>query len=621
MRHVRRTRRPLRHVGPRRLTYVTDPTSGRRFPVPAGGADDDEGRLQELYDRLDSESEPLTDEELAELEQLAVAAFDEADDDEDPDLDAMEELTGVITAAREASAQREQEAAERQEQAARLRETIHAVEDDEDTETAEDDDAAEASEDADTAVSDEDTEGEDAPASQAAEAHTDDQAADEEEAETTAVAASSSTPARRPSLAAASRRRRSSSQPRRRRNLSVVTAGDVPGRSAGSQLHTLREVGEAFAAKAHAVRSGRGSGKFGVASFNVDYPEDRRLGSNAIDNEERIDAVVASAQAQDIDAIVAAGGLCAPVDVAYDLEGISVENRPLRDALPRFGADRGGIRFITPPALADMDDAVGVWTEATDESPGDSTKDVMTVTCGTEQEVLVDAITKRLKVGNFSRRTFPEQFARFWQLAGAAHSRLAEETLWNAMVADSTAVTFDRQLGAARDILTVVDTAVAAYTSRHRMAENAVLRLTLPSWVKNMMRTDIAKQLPGDASMARTDAELTEWFRVRNVAVTWSPDAGQEFGAQSAGELSTFPGTVEMLLHHEGAFTFLDGGTLDFGMDIRDSTLNETNDVEAFMETFEAVAFRGVESLHITATVEPNGASAATVDTFDESPA
>ncbi len=600
-----------------RLAFVTDPVTGRSYPIPAGGADDDgagEGRLEELAGRIDSEHEPLTDEELAELETLAVEAFDEADADDDPDLDAMEELHAVIARTRAAQAEREAEAEERRERAAQLREGIHVVEDPEgegEGEEGEGDDATAEADDADPEAATDpapEAEGDPAPEAEATEAP-----------EAVAAAAAPS----RPSLTAASARRRRNAQPnpRRGRGLSVVTAGDVPGRSAGSPLSTLREVGEAFAAKADAVRKGRSLGRFGVATFAVDYPEARQLTSNPQVNEERVEAVVASAQAEPIDSLVAAGGLCAPVDVAYDLEGISVENRPIRDSLVRFGADRGGIRFIEPPSLSDLDDSVSVWTEANDQDPGANdnehgpdTKPIMTVTCGDEVEVLIDAITRRLGVGNFSRRTFPEQFSRFWQLSGAAHSRLAENTLWDRMVAASTAVTFDQQLGAARDVLTVIDTAVAAYRSRHRMADNAVLRLTAPSWVRNLMRVDVSKQLPGDATLGRTDAEIAAWFTVRGVAVTWSPDAGQVLGAQAEGALNAFPSDVELLLHHEGAFVFLDGGTLDFGMEIRDSTLNATNDVEAFMETFENVAFRGIESLHITATVEPSGATAGTVD-------
>jgi len=36
--------------------------------------------------------------------------------------------------------------------------------------------------------------------------------------------------------------------------------------------------------------------------------------------------------------------------------------------------------------------------------------------------------------------------------------------------------------------------------------------------------------------------------------------------------------------------------------------------VEAFVETFENVAFRGIEALHITSTVSPTGEARGTLD-------
>ena len=607
---TRHARRPLA------ARTVTDPDTGRVYPIPSGGSDDGD-RLEQLVARIGSDSNPLSDEELAEAEQLAVAAFDDADGD-DPDVEAMQELAGVISSVREEQDARDAAAEERREQAASLRDTIHATDDDatdddDDVTDEVDDDATAESDDAPEA-SDEDVDTSNVP---------DDASSIVEEE---SVAASASTPAR-PTLGAAARRRRRVSTPQpQRRNLTVVTAGDVPGMSAGTRLDSLSQVGDAFASKAHAVLAGRGRGRFGVASFQLDLPEDRMLGHNAQVNEERIDAVVASAQSQTPDAIVAAGGLCAPVDAAYDLDGISVESRPIRDSLVRFGADRGGIRFITPPSLADVADSVGVWTELNDRDPGATipdtepaettgpeTKPILTITCGEEVEVLVDAITRAIKVGNFSRRTFPEQFARFWQLSGVAHSRLAEETLWDRMVAQATAVTSAQVLGASRDLLSTVDLIVAGFRSRHRMSDNATLRVILPTWARQLIRVDLARQLAGDESMNVSDAQIDAHFANRGAVVTYSPDV-QVFAAQGAGAVTAFPGTVEALVFPEGSYTFLDGGTLDFGMEIRDSSLNRTNDVEAFMETFENVAFRGIEALHVTSTVEPNGSSSGTVD-------
>jgi hypothetical protein len=157
-----------------------------------------------------------------------------------------------------------------------------------------------------------------------------------------------------------------------------------------------------------------------------------------------------------------------------------------------------------------------------------------------------------------------------------------------------------------------VDTAVAGYRSRHRTSDNIALRVMLPAWTKELLRADMARSFHGNdlEPLNVSDAQITGWFTARNVNVSWYVDtatgASQVFGTQSAGALNAFPSTVQWFLFVEGSFVFLDGGTLDLGL-VRDSTLNKTNDYQIFAETFEAVAFYGIESLKITSTVCPNG--------------
>ena len=76
------------------------------------------------------------------------------------------------------------------------------------------------------------------------------------------------------------------------------------------------------------------------------------------------------------------------------------------------------------------------------------------------------------------------------------------------------------------------------------------------------------------------------------------------FGTQNAGALLDYPGgTTQFIVYPEGTFMFLDGGTLDLGTEITDSTLNKTNDRQAFVETFEKAVKRGCESLAVTVTI------------------
>jgi hypothetical protein len=126
------------------------------------------------------------------------------------------------------------------------------------------------------------------------------------------------------------------------------------------------------------------------------------------------------------------------------------------------------------------------------------------------------------------------------------------------------------------------------------------------------MAADLALQMPGDA-MLNAYAEIDGYVNARGVILTTSIDLNV-FGAQSVGALLEFPDTFAWYLFSEGSFLFLDGGTLDLGI-IRDSTLVNTNDYKMFVETFEGLAFVGIESLVVTSTINVNGVAAALRDT------
>ena len=405
-------------------------------------------------------------------------------------------------------------------------------------------------------------------------------------------------------------------------NPTVITAGaDIVGVAAGSVLPNLRSVAQALLDRRKSM--GRTSGGDGeqhtVAVFSTSFPDSRRLYSDDQDgNSSKIADIVSPA------AIVAAGGICAPVEAKYDVYGLGERGRPVRDSLAVFGADRGGIRFTTPPALADLNGSVSLWTLQDDIDAGtpgapDPIKPCIRVVCGAEVTVYTDAIPLCLTFGNLGARAYPELNERHLELGMVWHDRFAETRLLTRIGTLSTAVTTAAELGSARDFFVAVDQAAAGYRSRNRLSIDTPLRIILPEWFQAALRADLTKQIPGDgveAGIALAQATINDWFAVRNINVTWSLDGetGQILGAQAAGALNEFPASVVWYLFSEGTFLFLDGGTLDLGL-VRDSTLNGTNDYKVFLETFEGVAKVGLESLKVTSPVNLWGATAATVDT------
>jgi hypothetical protein len=400
----------------------------------------------------------------------------------------------------------------------------------------------------------------------------------------------------------------------------VITAGaDLPGITAGSEFSSISDVAQALLSRKHGM--GRTSGGDGeqhtVATFSTTFPDTRMLRSNDVEgNRSKINAVVSP------EAVVAAGGLTAPVETSYDIFELGETSvRPVRDALAVFGADRGGLRFMTPPLLTDLDGAVSVWTmqddidASTPEGPN-PVKPCLRVAAGVEVTVYTDAIPLCLTFGNLGARAYPELVERHTQLGMVQHARFAETRLLTRIGALSTQVTAGAELGAARDIFVQIEQAASAYRSRYRLDPNAPLRVIFPEWFKNALRADLTKQLPGDGrdgTFNLGEAEINKWFSTRNINVSWHLDGetGQIFGSQADGALLGFPTDVIWYLFSEGTFVFLDGGTLDLGL-VRDSTLNGTNDYKIFLETFEGVAKVGVESLRVKSTLKIKGSASST---------
>jgi len=404
----------------------------------------------------------------------------------------------------------------------------------------------------------------------------------------------------------------------------AITAGaDIPGYTAGTTLTDMSEVASAMEKRIHSLRrvNGGDGEQHIVASIVTSFPEDRTLSSDTEANMLKIGAVSGPG------ALVASGGHAAPFEVKYDIYGIgSTTVRPVRDSLPRFQADRGGVRFVTPPSFAagTYADAVGVWTAANDsaQTPNPATKTSYTVTAAAENTVATDAVTLQLQFGNLMTRAYPELIARHNELALVQHAREAEQYLLgkidsastqvNAHVATTEAASL---IGFARDFLVQIRKASVAYRSRHRIDPNTQLQAIVPMWIYDAMASDLTLNMPGDGNLGVSKAEIDGYLALSNVTLTPSPDL-TVFGSQSgsAAKLLEFPDQFEWYLFAEGTFLFLDGGTLDLGI-IRDSTLVGTNDYKMFVETFEGIAFVGIESLAITTSLSVNGVAAALRDT------
>jgi len=575
--------------------------------------------MERIAELLAKGIETLTPEELAELDQLLLdegnAILDKEDGVSDEDLKVLQEISAGVQAVQAENARRieaeEARIVERDRLAAEIRGESVETEDEGDADV----DEAEAVADGEAEA---ETEGEAEPVV-------------ETEAELEPIAAASAAPASPaprpvsvPRPAAAPRRAASAVQ-------ALTAAANLPGVQGGRNLNDPAELFAAFDAAQSLAMTASSDMKMPVAVSRAAYSSDRTLTHDAERNAERLSAVVAP------EALVASGGICAPVPYRYDLPVVGETGRPVRDgAMAKFGVQgtRGGIKTFVPPTISDvdgLDGPVSIWTEANDQSPSDpTTKPYLTIDCtNSESESRVYAIPVSFKVGNFRDRWFPENVKAFVDLTAVWQARVAEAKLLQAIATGSKVVTHSQILGSAQDVFTSIRQLIAGIRYRHRINDAVRFRVIGFTWVRDNIITDMIRKGSGDVTDARlrlsAATEVDAYFSALGVNVTWSPDfeygksvgqnGGPLAGTQGVGPVIGYPDKARFYVYPEGAWLFLDGGELNLGV-IRDSTLVGTNDMLMFSETFEGSHYHSVpgESYVYDIDICANGGVASALD-------
>lgn len=565
-------------------------------------------RIQELLNKgIDS----LTDDELAELRSLiADEAAERFDDDSDDALVELEQLAGYLDQVKDEEQKRVDAAEARAAKRAELADRIKGVTEPEPEADVEPEADAEVEVDAEVETPDVEAE-----------------AAPEAEPELIAAANAPAVTASAPVISRVAARRPAAHAPRKSsvRQASLVASANVPGTQAGKRLDTNDSVHAAFQAASDIVMSARRPMKMPVAQLRADIAPELMLGRDPYLNEQKLAARTSP------EALVASGGICAPVPYRYDLPTVGDNARPVREALARFGAERGGIRTLTPPTISDVSGAIGQWTVTNDEDPQDpTTKPYLTIDCDdTETTTKVYAITRSFKVGNFMDRWSPERVQAFLSLTNTYQARYAEAKLLAGITAGSKVVTHGQLLGTAQDIFTALDQLFVGIRYRHRIGRGQTFRVIGFEWVRENIIADLIRKGPGDRTLEErlvmAETEVDAFFRARGANIAWSPDyeygvalgqpGGPLAGVQGVGPVIGYPSKARFYVHMEGSWLFLDGGQLDLGV-IRDQTLVGTNDMLLFAETFENVHYHGVpnESYVYDIDICANGGIASALD-------
>lgn len=432
----------------------------------------------------------------------------------------------------------------------------------------------------------------------------------------------------------------------------IRVGGDIPGFTAGAALNSMDDVVEAMTRKVNSLRGVTGDGEHSlVASIRheTEIPEHRilRVGDSE-GNARKVRAVASDPEALTPEALTAAGW-CAPKEILYNVNTAwyGTTDRPIRDSLPSFNAERGGITVTPAPSLPMFIGKVspfdhileqfGIWSAAgvstylqtgAATSPA-NTKPCIDIPCGTQRSFELEALTVCLCFENLMTRAFPEWIRANTELSLVAQARLAEMYLMGKILKESASPgaaavpatgadgqyvgTPDTPLGAARDFLVTVRLAAAQMRWRNRLSPQHPLQIVVPSWLRDAMVDDLITQMPGDNTLGVGYAEVVGYLRNINVDPIWYLDdapivgltaasapvpalggAAAATGVDNFDSYLGFPVDATWVLYPTGTFVRLDGGNLDLGI-VRTKEDVQKNKYCSFSETFEQVAYMGPE--------------------------
>ena len=387
-----------------------------------------------------------------------------------------------------------------------------------------------------------------------------------------------------------------------RKELALVASGLLPTTPPGTRFESRDDLAQAVIKLARALgkptktKEGREE-KYPVAQLDYrdNFPPERTLDNDWAANSEKVRAIGSPYFGPvGLEALVASGGLCAPLTPIYTMPQLAVADRPVRDALPNFRAERGGINVPTPTTIGDADGSVTVITEANDALGGTfATKSCLTMDCPTYTETAVTIIAACREFGNLNAMAWPEKIAHENEITASFHARTAEGYLLDQIKALSVNVTSGAStLGALIYLVDAIARSAFGIRSRLRLPREARFQVLLPAVTLDFLLLDTVQN---QFDRYRTRGDFDAYLRSTGIDPTYyldtaaTGDSQIADASQGAGALDGFPASLQWALFPAGTFLHIDMAELNLGI-VRDSTLNSTNDFQYFYETFENVA-------------------------------
>jgi len=363
-----------------------------------------------------------------------------------------------------------------------------------------------------------------------------------------------------------------------------------------------------------AARSGnQQTERFTIARLPREFPEELIVHSE--DPRGAIKAAVDQSRLQG-GSLTASGGWGAPSETLYELIDISEAANLV--SVPEIQVNRGGVRHAIGPQYSNIfsntgfcyteaEDIGGLYVEGTPNTAG--SKPVYDVPTPSFTDVRLGYCGVSITAGLMQQRGYPESIETTIGVVLNAHMHRVSASVINDMVAASTAITWGaaNMAGATAPLLTAIDLQAAHLRASNRMADTAVLEVVLPTWTKQMIRSDLARRLGVDL-LSVSDSRIAGWFTDRNINAQYVVD-WQDIAATAAASFTAPPTSVKFLLYPAGSFIKGVTDSITFE-NIYDSTLLQKNDYTAlFTEDPYLVLKRVNDTRVVTVAVEASGAT------------
>jgi hypothetical protein len=376
-----------------------------------------------------------------------------------------------------------------------------------------------------------------------------------------------------------------------------------------------------------------------VVQFRRNYPAEQRItpSDDVYSAMSKIDNAASQGNLPG-GSLVAAAGWCAPSEILYDLFELENGTSGILD-LPEVQISRGGIQFTPGPDFSAIWAGTGYFHQTEAQVIAATPKTCMVVPCPsfTEKRLEVEGVCI---TGAFLQdRGYPEMVARFTRGAMVAHRRKMNAFKIAQVVAGSTLVNYDAaalvalsvetdDVSLASRLLWITEIQITDYRYKHRMADDAMLEVLLPSWLRLVIRADVQRRTGTSAEEAFeiTNQMIDGWMRMRGARVQWLYDWQDVYSGGSAtvsfgGSTLTRvpPRTVDMIIYAAGTFVagVADVIRLDTVYDSTNLVLNQY--VQLFTEEGILVAKRGFESRLVRFGFQPNGVTSAAIAMTDAS--